>query len=235
MRDLSASYWFQVGDTVRVVADDVKKADINLHNRIGRVKQVWEKCTIDPTCCCAEQVDPNMAVRVEFVGPIEGDRTTGNGCEENEHVSFEHYFAEEELVKVADDDNGNDNGNGKTAAMTVAFQSWSSTVPSLLLFPSKPKKSSLFWINQNTENDDNIVAAVTSNHVENGEDSGSSNEHDNTIRPLLPIPFDGMTCSAFKMEHLLQASSSNPRTKRGIFSYDPSAAVIADKEENRTK
>lgn len=36
MRDASASYWFQVGDRVRVV-DDVPKAGINLRNRVGNV------------------------------------------------------------------------------------------------------------------------------------------------------------------------------------------------------
>jgi hypothetical protein len=90
MRDLSASYWFSVGDSVKVV-DDVSKAGVNLRNRQGTVVQTWEKCDVDPTCCCAEQVDLGMAVRVEFQG-TEVDETVDGS-------SFYHYFAESELLK----------------------------------------------------------------------------------------------------------------------------------------
>ena len=85
-RDASASYWFQLGDTVKVVADDVEKAGTNLRDRVGTVIETWEKCDVDPTCCCAEQVDVNMAVRVEFQG-TEADPTIMD-------QSFRHYFAE---------------------------------------------------------------------------------------------------------------------------------------------
>jgi hypothetical protein len=91
MRDLSASYWFQVGDTVKVV-DDVIKAGSNLRERQGVVVQTWEKCDVDPTCCCAEQVDLGMAVRVEFQGSEQARDEDGH---------FYHYFAEEELIKQA--------------------------------------------------------------------------------------------------------------------------------------
>lgn len=74
MRDTSMSYWFTVGDQVQVVKDVImtktdrnnNKIRINLRNRIGTVITTWEKCDVDPTCCCAEQVDTNMAVYVEF-------------------------------------------------------------------------------------------------------------------------------------------------------------------------
>ena len=92
MRDHSASTWFQPGDAVQVAAD-VEKMRVNLKGRRGTVLETWEKCEVDPTCCCAEQVDPGMAVRVEFPGSLNdnsGDLST----------SFEHYFAEEELTKV---------------------------------------------------------------------------------------------------------------------------------------
>jgi len=56
MRDASASYWFQVGDSVRVM-EDVQKAGVSLKGRVGTVCETWEKCDVDPTCCCAEQVD----------------------------------------------------------------------------------------------------------------------------------------------------------------------------------
>ncbi|GKY95164.1 hypothetical protein MPSEU_000479900 [Mayamaea pseudoterrestris] len=89
MRDISASYWFQVGDSVRVV-EDVFKAEHNLKGRVGIVRETWEKCDVDPTCCCAEQVDINMAVRVmlESSGKDGGD-------------ALEHHFAEAELVKIS--------------------------------------------------------------------------------------------------------------------------------------
>lgn len=89
MRDASSAYWFNAGDSVRVV-DDVMKAGANLNGRTGTVVQTWEKCDVDPACCCAEQVDLGMAVRVEF---------RGDGGKE----SFLHYFAENELVIVKDD------------------------------------------------------------------------------------------------------------------------------------
>lgn len=90
MRDASASYWFKVGDTVKVI-DDVYKSQVNLKNRIGRVIETWEKCDVDPTCCCAEQVDIGMAVRVEFTGTEANANDVGS--------SFVHYFAEAELEK----------------------------------------------------------------------------------------------------------------------------------------
>lgn len=94
MRDVSASYWFNVGDAVRVV-DDVIKANMNLKGRCGVVRETWAKCDIDPTCCCAEQVDLGMAVRVEFVGSETSDADEG---------SFPHYFAEEELIQVKEEE-----------------------------------------------------------------------------------------------------------------------------------
>jgi hypothetical protein len=71
MRDRSASYWFQVGDTVKVV-DDVVKAGSNLRERQGVVVQTWEKCEVDPTCCCAEQVSSLMTDR--FYLPSNADQ-----------------------------------------------------------------------------------------------------------------------------------------------------------------
>jgi hypothetical protein len=87
MRDSSVAYWFSVGDAVLVV-EDVIKAKKNLRGWNGRVVETWEKCDVDPTCCCAEQVDTGMAVRVKF-------EPQGEPNEE----PFFHYFAESELVK----------------------------------------------------------------------------------------------------------------------------------------
>jgi hypothetical protein len=85
MRDMSASYWFNVGDQVKVV-DDVLRAGSNLKGMYGVVVETWSKCEVDPTCCCAEQVDTNMAVRVEFMGTLES--------------TFCHYCSEDELIQV---------------------------------------------------------------------------------------------------------------------------------------
>ena len=46
--------------------------------------------------CCAEQVDLGMAVRVKFQG-TEAEETAS-------FVSFIHYFAESELLKVKDEE-----------------------------------------------------------------------------------------------------------------------------------
>mmetsp|Transcript_8533 Transcript_8533/g.23061 ORF Transcript_8533/g.23061 Transcript_8533/m.23061 type:complete len:191 (-) Transcript_8533:40-612(-) len=106
MRDTSASYWFTAGDTVRVV-EDVTKAGHNLKDRIGTVVETWEKCEVDPTCCCAEQVDNCMAVRVEFKGSEAGDEITGDDDADSSDDSrsgnddgFFFHFAEDELIKV---------------------------------------------------------------------------------------------------------------------------------------
>ena len=104
MRDTSGAYWFSTGDSVRVV-NDVMKAGASLKGRVGTVVETWEKCDVDPTCCCAEQVDTGMAVRVEFHGTERDGSETG---------SFLHYFAEEELTKVkVDEVTGTSNTKGQ--------------------------------------------------------------------------------------------------------------------------
>ena len=105
MRDRSSSYWFNVGDTVQVVADDIVKSGVgNLVGFQGTVVETWEKCDVDPTCCCAEQVDVNMAVRVEFE-TINGTRREVDNNEDvdddHDHdEKFQYYFAESELEKI---------------------------------------------------------------------------------------------------------------------------------------
>ncbi|KAI2502470.1 hypothetical protein MHU86_11976 [Fragilaria crotonensis] len=91
MRDRSSSYWFCPGDRVEVI-EDVTKAACNLKGRVGIVVDSWEKCDVDPTCCCAEQVEADLAVRVKFLG------TERNGDDDG---SFEFGFNENELRKVA--------------------------------------------------------------------------------------------------------------------------------------
>jgi len=127
MKDSSCSYWFQIGDTVQV-STSVKKAGIDLKGRIGKVVETWEKCSVDPTCCCAEFVDDNFAVSVQFEGKLnlqeeekeeeDDDGNSGNsnsrrspttiilGIDNNNkkknknNNNFTHHFSEEELIKI---------------------------------------------------------------------------------------------------------------------------------------
>ena len=91
MADHSSVTSLSVGDKVAVV-EDVLKAGENLRGLLGTVIQTWEKCDVDPTCCCAEFVDENLAVHVRF-------NTT-------EDDSFVHYFAEAELARIRGEDEG---------------------------------------------------------------------------------------------------------------------------------
>ncbi|KAL7574381.1 hypothetical protein ACA910_008481 [Epithemia clementina (nom. ined.)] len=108
MRDVSASNRFRVGDAVRVTSPNVIKAGGvgNLYQRVGVVVETWEKCDVDPTCCCAEQVDLELAVRVQF---SVDDNDTWNVASppspsSSSSTFFFHYFAEDELVPVTTTD-----------------------------------------------------------------------------------------------------------------------------------
>ena len=90
MRDHSASYWFTAGQTVQVI-DNITKAGQNLRGRVGVVQETWEKCDVDPTCCCAEQVESDLAVRVLF---------QGTEADADAEGSFLFHFNEEELETV---------------------------------------------------------------------------------------------------------------------------------------
>ena len=116
MRDTSASYWFRAGDAVRV-CESVVKSGVDLRDRVGIVQETWEKCDVDPTCCCAEQVDCNMAVRVEFPGTIDDPASDPS-------LTYSHFFGEEELVKVADPSSESVNQStaaGSTSVDPIAF------------------------------------------------------------------------------------------------------------------
>lgn len=84
MRDTSAVYWFKAGDRVRVT-ESVLRGKEDLLGRTGVVTDTWEKCEVDPHCCCAELAEENSAVHVSFAS-ASGD--------------FEYYFSEDELAKV---------------------------------------------------------------------------------------------------------------------------------------
>lgn len=143
MRDTSASYWFSVGDSVQVV-EDVYKFQTNLRGKCGKVIEVWEKCDVDPTCCCAEQVDRGMAVHVQFSRNDDDVDTdlTEHLIASNETELFSHYFAEDELVQVTPSDHSNSVSAATTDASTLPFDGMSCTAFKLqqLDYGSKPRK-----------------------------------------------------------------------------------------------
>eukprot|EP00630_Chrysocystis_fragilis_P000831 CAMPEP_0197401346 /NCGR_PEP_ID=MMETSP1165-20131217/18351_1 /TAXON_ID=284809 /ORGANISM="Chrysocystis fragilis, Strain CCMP3189" /LENGTH=66 /DNA_ID=CAMNT_0042927457 /DNA_START=289 /DNA_END=489 /DNA_ORIENTATION=+ len=56
---------------------------VELRGETGVCTDVWEKCEVDPHCCCAELADEAAAVTVHFAGP-----------------NITYYFAEDELQRV---------------------------------------------------------------------------------------------------------------------------------------
>ena len=101
MTDRSSANWFQVGDTVRVV-ESVPKGQVDLKGRVGTVIETWEKCDVDPTCCCAEFVDDSFAVRVRFGKRHENEKEDNSlELKDYQEQEFKHYFAEREIVKVS--------------------------------------------------------------------------------------------------------------------------------------
>ena len=80
----------------------------DLKGREGVVIETWEKCDVDPTCCCAEFVDENYAVNVQFDAKSlvidDDDCGDGVGVDGGDTVesedNFTSYFAEAEIVKV---------------------------------------------------------------------------------------------------------------------------------------
>lgn len=136
----------------------VKKAGIELKGRTGEVIETWEKCDVDPTCCCAEFVDDNFAVTVKFQGKLSLDPSpdSNDGDSFIKGIdNFTHYFSEDELLKLK---------------VTVA--------------------------------DPN----------EESESSSSSGQN-------VSVPFDGMSCVAFKLEHLKMGKQA-----QRIGAYEASAS-----------
>jgi hypothetical protein len=61
--------FIKLGARVRVAADVAHRlhgsTPYSSRDMIGRVSSVWEKCDVDPTCCCAELAS-DAPVEVEF-------------------------------------------------------------------------------------------------------------------------------------------------------------------------
>jgi hypothetical protein len=125
MRDKSMTSWFSVGDQVEVIQDVYMTTTtsttttttrpnqnrMNLRGQIGTVLETWEKCDVDPTCCCAEQVDPNMSVYVELLFNMTSSScstgslsTVDHHEDNNNNKRIRYYFSEEEIRKIQRDD-----------------------------------------------------------------------------------------------------------------------------------
>lgn len=98
MRDMSSANIFKIGDKVKVVSS-VLKAGVELKGKIGTVQETWEKCEVDPTCCCAEFVDENFAVNVKFIDE-NAEFVNSNVSIAGLNDYYTHFFAEDELLKV---------------------------------------------------------------------------------------------------------------------------------------
>ena len=86
MKDASAVTYFRNGDEDR----SWRRGDpegVEARRAAGRCVDVWEKCEVDPTCCCAEQVEEAHAVTVEFQPFLLGE-------------GYRYWFDEDELRKV---------------------------------------------------------------------------------------------------------------------------------------
>ncbi len=115
MADHSSVTSLKVGNEVTVIAD-VLKAGKNLRGLSGTVIETWEKCQVDPTCCCSEWVDEGLSVRVRFCVD-EANEFFAND-------TFIHYFAESELAKKKEDSCIDKQEEGNTP---IAFDGMSCT------------------------------------------------------------------------------------------------------------
>ena len=50
-----------------LVSDNVVSGGVNLKGMQGKVVYAWEKCEVDPTCCCAELSMEDASVQVTHI------------------------------------------------------------------------------------------------------------------------------------------------------------------------
>lgn len=101
MRDSSSVTWFRDGDRVRVAASIVVNG-VELKGQEGVCVDVWEKCEVDPHCCCAELAEEMVAVTVRFA-----------------RLNITYYFAEDELQNVPPANRTNSGGSAVAAAVST--------------------------------------------------------------------------------------------------------------------
>lgn len=96
MRDGSTSVgFFNVGDSVRVVSQVYHKSSkgesFSSKDMEGKIVDIWEKCEVDPHCCCAELAF-DAPIKVSLSGE-DIRRITGE-------MEFVAQFANDELEKL---------------------------------------------------------------------------------------------------------------------------------------
>jgi len=104
MRDRSVVTAFQEGDSVQV-SKDVFTRGGNAAGLVGRVETVWEKCMVDPTCCCAELSMEEAGVKVVFeLSPSEAARFDKDRLDavEGGVATLSTYFGQDELKLVTE-------------------------------------------------------------------------------------------------------------------------------------
>lgn len=111
MRDSSSVTWLKNNDRVKVIESVMSRGE-DLKGRTGTVTMAWEKCEVDPHCCCAELAEEDVAVHVDLDPPD----------------ARPYYFAEHELAKVA---------AAATAAVAGAAQAATELEPLLATGPRR--------------------------------------------------------------------------------------------------
>mmetsp|Transcript_18230 Transcript_18230/g.18295 ORF Transcript_18230/g.18295 Transcript_18230/m.18295 type:complete len:128 (+) Transcript_18230:89-472(+) len=71
MKDASTIGYFRIGDSVRIISDVPHRSQNGTsfcsNGFTGKVVEVWEKCEVDPHCCCAELAF-DAPIQVQFTG-----------------------------------------------------------------------------------------------------------------------------------------------------------------------
>ena len=101
MRDHSTVTEFADQDRVEVTVE-LSARGSSLKGMVGTIASTWEKCEVDPTCCCAELGMEEASVEVVFHAPDAGERFDRFTLSDEERArgSFSAYFSPEELSLV---------------------------------------------------------------------------------------------------------------------------------------
>ena len=93
----TASIYFSIGDRIRVTEDVIHKpkesSPFSSKGLIGVVIGIWDKCEVDPHCCCAE---------LAFDAPIE--IRFDNNLYYKEENFWTAHFSIDEIQKIINHD-----------------------------------------------------------------------------------------------------------------------------------
>mmetsp|Transcript_68872 Transcript_68872/g.164312 ORF Transcript_68872/g.164312 Transcript_68872/m.164312 type:complete len:167 (+) Transcript_68872:20-520(+) len=101
MKDHSSVTEFSANDRVEVTAELSTRGGA-LKGMVGTIVETWEKCEVDPICCCAENGMEEASVEVSFTAPEMGDAFSRFDLSEKERAQgrFSSFFSAEELSLV---------------------------------------------------------------------------------------------------------------------------------------